>query len=83
MDIETDNATQAIEEVLYRYLDAVGPQEPSGPVMLDGWVLVSSWREMDGDDSWTCTMHSGCSWPMRVGLHTIALNTDYQEPDDD
>ena len=77
MDVSTrrTEARAALSKVLSEYADVFGPGDV-GLTMLDSWVIVAQWVEMEEDgNGWTCFNHnSECSWPTRVGLLRIALN---------
>lgn len=70
-------ARHALEGVLSAYADVFGPEDDSVTAderpVLDAWVLVTHWADLGGPAGWTTVEHSGCPYPMQLGLMTEVL----------
>ena len=81
-------ARQALESVLASYDDVFGPSEDSVAAeehpVISAWVVVTYWSDMGGPIGWTTAEHSGCPYPMQLGLMTDVLhNWQHMRDDDD
>lgn len=65
-------ARLALERVIADYQDVLGPMEESvgseERPTLGAWVIVTHWQDLGTPTGWTTAEHSGCAYPMQIGL---------------
>lgn len=61
-----------MDALLSEFQDVFGPDGDSVGAgehpALSAWVIVSHWEDMSEPQGWTVGTHSGCTYPMRLGL---------------
>lgn len=78
-----------LTKLLEEFADAVGPSwdgdvDEGAPLrvpVMAGWVLVAQWDDLDPADAYehdgaTVFLSSGISSPMRIGLLSLALDSE-------